>query len=139
MQLAEEAVDKFGGARVEAVTFNLETKSRMATFLKPIYEDRRIRMPRDRDLREDIHSIRKIAAPTGHFRFDAERSELGHADRFWAQALAASASDAAVEPFAYKSLGKLRSAGLMGVSGSGRPPGPFPASARRTPAPRGVA
>jgi phage FluMu gp28-like protein len=35
-----------------------------------------------------IHSIKKRVLPSGNVTFDAERNEQGHADRFWAMALA---------------------------------------------------
>jgi len=38
---------------------------------------------------EDFHSVRKITTGSGSVRFDVSRTETaGHADRFWAAALA---------------------------------------------------
>jgi hypothetical protein len=31
--------------------------------------------------------VKRYTSPTGHFRFDAERTDAGHADEFWALAL----------------------------------------------------
>ena len=53
--------------------------------LKPLSEG-------DPVLRADLHSVQKIAGPTGQVRLLAEESEDGHADRFWAAALMASAA-----------------------------------------------
>ena len=45
-------------------------------------------MPRDRDLVAQIHAIKRRVLPSGKVSFDAERNARGHADRFWAVALA---------------------------------------------------
>jgi hypothetical protein len=46
-------------------------------------------MPRDRKLVGQVHSIERRLLPSGKVSFDAERSTRGgHADRFWAIALA---------------------------------------------------
>ena len=55
----------------------------------------------DRAIREDLHRIKRIAAPTGAFRFDAGKSdEAGHADRYWALALAVGATATSGPPLA---------------------------------------
>jgi phage FluMu gp28-like protein len=45
-------------------------------------------MPRDRDLVAQIHAIKRRVLPSGKVSFDAERNARGHADKFWAVALA---------------------------------------------------
>ena len=88
MQLAEEAQDAFGKYRVEAVNFSGPVKEELAFGLKNRFDDRRIRIPNDREIREDLHSIQKITTAAGNLRFDAKSTEAGHADRFWGLALA---------------------------------------------------
>jgi phage FluMu gp28-like protein len=90
-QLAEEAVQAFG-AKVEAVVFNLENKERMATGLKASLENRQERIPASAAIRRAFNAVKRYSAPTGHFRFDAERTDAGHADEFWAAALSGAAS-----------------------------------------------
>ena len=90
-QLAEEAVQEFG-AKVEAVVFNLENKERMATGLKKNLEERKERIPASAAIRRAFNAVKRYSAPTGHFRFDAERTDAGHADEFWAAALSGAAS-----------------------------------------------
>jgi len=92
LPLAEELQERWGESRIEAVTFGNTVKEMMASKLRKMYEDRRIRNSQDAQLRSDIHSIRRVVTAAGNFRFDAERSDNGHADRFWAQALAVLAS-----------------------------------------------
>lgn len=88
MQLAEEAQEVFGRYRVEAVTFTAAAKEELAVGLRTAFEDRRVRIPKMERLREDLHSVKKTVTRLGHIRFEAERTEDGHADRFWALALA---------------------------------------------------
>lgn len=93
MQLAEEAQDNFGKTRVEAVMFTSKSKEEMAYNMLTIFQDRMIKIPPDRHLREDLHSVRKVTTAANNIRFDVSGSEVtGHADRFWALALALHAS-----------------------------------------------
>jgi phage FluMu gp28-like protein len=85
--LAENLSLDFRG-RVDKVTFSLATKEALATALKAEFEDRRLRIPIDSDTRTSLHSVKRIATTGGNFRYDAERNEAGHADEFWALALA---------------------------------------------------
>ncbi len=71
----------------------MAVKEDMAVRTRRHFEQTTIRTPEDRNLRSAIHAIRRIPTAAGHFRFDAERSEAGHADEFWALALALLAAD----------------------------------------------
>lgn len=93
MQLAEELAKRYGTSRVEPVTFNMAVKEDLAVRTRRNFEQSTIRIPEDRALRSAIHGIRRIPTAAGHFRFDAERSEAGHSDEFWALALALMAAD----------------------------------------------
>jgi phage FluMu gp28-like protein len=93
MQMAEELVTKYGTYRVEPVTFTAASKEDLAVRAKRNYEDGTIRNPDDTNLRGAIHAIRKIPTAANNFRFDADRTEAGHADEFWAQALGLLAGD----------------------------------------------
>lgn len=91
-QLAEEAQEAFGAYRVEAVVFTNPVKESLALALRRRFEDRLIRIPPDPKIREDFHSVKKVTTAAGNVRFDAERTDDGHADRFWALALAVHAA-----------------------------------------------
>ncbi len=93
MQLAEECQTTYGTSRVEPVTFNMAVKEDLAVRSRRTFEEHAIRIPDDRGLRGAIHAVRRIPTAAGHFRFDAERTEAGHADEFWALALALMAAD----------------------------------------------
>lgn len=87
MQLAEE-LGREMGSLVEPVTFTASVKEDLAGFARKLFDDRRVRIPDHPALIRDIHGIRKTVTSAGNFRFDAERNQDGHSDRFWALALA---------------------------------------------------
>ena len=56
--------------------------------LRASFEDRTIRIADDPEIRDDLHKIRKTTTAAGNIRYEGERDENGHSDRFWALALA---------------------------------------------------
>lgn len=96
MPLAEELNKEFGF--VEPLQFTSETKLRLVIGAKRKFEERRIRIPDESDLIADIHAIRRSVSPSQRLQFDAPRASRasgggGHADRFWALALAIAAAE----------------------------------------------
>lgn len=85
MQLAERAKQRYGW-KVEPVMFTAAVKEEMAYRLRAGFEDRRLRIPTDVKLREDLRGIKKEVTQTGSLRFVGESGE-SHCDRFWAKAL----------------------------------------------------
>lgn len=102
----EDAKRRHGASRVEGVLFSPARKLDMATVLKDRVEDRTLRLPAgDRLLRADLHAVKKQAGATGAPRLVADGDTDGHADRFWAGALAAAAAEQGdYQPFAYKAV-----------------------------------
>lgn len=92
MMLAENAVAAFGASRVEAVTFTAAIKDELATRLRRRIEEGTIRIPADTAIRNDLHAVRRTLSASGPARYAAMRSASGHADRFWAAALAVRAA-----------------------------------------------
>jgi phage FluMu gp28-like protein len=90
--LAERLVQRWGH-RAEAVTFTAAAKSEMAMPLLRLFQDKLVRVPAEADVREDLHAVRKVVTAANNIRLDADRDERGHADRFWALALANHAAD----------------------------------------------
>jgi phage FluMu gp28-like protein len=90
--LAERLRQRWGH-RVEGVHFTPATKSELAMPLVRLFQDRLVRIPRDPAIREDLHKVRKTITSAGNVRLDAPRDDAGHADRFWALALAHHAAD----------------------------------------------
>jgi phage FluMu gp28-like protein len=97
MMLAEHAVEKYG-AVVEPITFTAQVKERIAPMVKQAFEDRTVRIPDSREVRADLNSVKRFITPSGNVRFDAERTDKGHADRFWALA---EVINAATQPAAH--------------------------------------
>jgi phage FluMu gp28-like protein len=86
MQLAEDLAKEF--PQVVRVEFTQQGKELMCTDFKIALQSRAVELPRDASFVREIHSIKKSITATGKARFDAERTVEGHADRFWASALA---------------------------------------------------
>lgn len=91
-KFVEDAERRHGGV-IEGVLFTAPVKLDIANSLRRRFEDRLIRIRPDRKVRDDLHSVKKFITSSGNIRFDAERSEDSHADRFWALALAVHAAD----------------------------------------------
>lgn len=90
--LAEEA-RRIVGNKVEAVTFTNGVKEDLATTLRRAMEDRALSIPANPALIADLRSIRKETTSAGNVRYVGERNANGHADRFWALALAIHAAN----------------------------------------------
>jgi phage FluMu gp28-like protein len=97
MMLAEHLVQRYG-ALVEPVQFTASLKERLAPMVKMAFEERTVRIPDNREVRADINSVKRFVTMAGNVRFDAEHTDRGHADRFWALAMVI---NAASEPTAH--------------------------------------
>ncbi len=97
----EEARRRHGQYRIEGVLLTASRKLDLATCLKEAMEDRRLAIPPSQDLRTDLHAVQRVPGATGAPRLVAERGPAGHADRFWALALAVSAAATGHERFGY--------------------------------------
>ncbi len=82
MQLAERARERFGW-KVEAVTFTPAVKEELAFGLRRDFEDRKLRIVHDDNLRSDLRALKKEVTVAGNIRFAGE-SEQSHCDRTWA-------------------------------------------------------
>jgi len=87
MNLAENLRAEFG-SRVEGVALIGQIKETLAVDLHIVFENEEIQIPRDRELTSQIHSIKKSSTEAGYCRYDTEKNERHHADKFWALALA---------------------------------------------------
>ncbi len=88
----DDAQKQFGQYRVELVTFNGPVKERLAYPVRGRMEDKKLRLPYEPEVRADLRAVTKVTTAAGNIRFTAERTENGHADRFWALALACEAA-----------------------------------------------
>ena len=99
MMLAEHLVQKYG-AIVEPVQFTAALKERLAPLVKQAFEERTVRIPDNREVRADINSVKRFVTPAGNVRFDAEHTDRGHADRFWALAMVVNVASEPAASFA---------------------------------------
>ncbi len=107
-QLAEEAIRRYGPYRVEGLSFTASLKESLAYPVRVAFESKNLRIPSSNVLRADLRSIKKEVTSAGHLRFFAERSKAGHADRFWALALALhAAGQKNKSPAAYESIHRI--------------------------------
>jgi phage FluMu gp28-like protein len=86
MNLAENLSRDF--PQVVPENFTNDTKERWATDFKILLQRRDVTLPRNRELVGQIHAIKRRVLPSGKVSFDAEHTNKGHADKFWAVALA---------------------------------------------------
>lgn len=96
-----ETMERAFYGKVEGITFTQQTKETMATHTKRRPEERKCRLPEtvivdgkpdDQIVWQNFRSVRKTSTALGQVRFDAAHDEkFGHADFFWAFALAESA------------------------------------------------
>lgn len=87
MQFAERAAQRFRG-KVEEVKFTAPVKERLAYPLRAAFEDKALQIPDNEEITADLRAIKKVQSAGGNVRFAADRGTNGHADRFWALALA---------------------------------------------------
>jgi phage FluMu gp28-like protein len=79
---------KYTYTKVEGVIFNIKSKEVLAMKARIGLERKEFLLQNDKQFHNEIHSIKRIPTSGGSFRYDSERNEYGHADSFWAWALA---------------------------------------------------
>ena len=84
--LAEEATKRIG-ARCQGVQFTVASKGEMYGLMRRRFEERSIRVPVDRNLREDLHAVQRLVSTGGNVTYSAPRNADGHSDRAAALAL----------------------------------------------------
>ncbi len=104
----DDAQRQFGEYRVELVTFTPRVKEALAYPVRGKIEDGKLRIPYRPEVRADLRAVTKETTAAGNIRFTAERSENGHADRFWALGLAVHAAGAGGGVIEYESTGRRR-------------------------------
>jgi len=76
------------GFRVVGIQFNNTIKAELAEDVARLMESGKIVIPDHEQLKRHIAAIARGYTPTGLVKYDADRSEDGHADLFWSFALA---------------------------------------------------
>jgi phage FluMu gp28-like protein len=73
--------------KVELCTFTAPMKADVFTKLRMKFEERGLRIPISREIREDLHAIHRTTTANGQVTYKAPHSEDGHSDRATALAL----------------------------------------------------
>jgi len=89
---------------VDAVTFTLPVKQKLAGQLRLRVEDTTIRIPDQESIRNDWHAVEKLVTTGGNVLYRAERTRDGHADRFWGAALCVDAAKTNETPWQGESV-----------------------------------
>jgi len=120
----EDAKRRYGEYKIEGVPFTSASKQEMAFSLRRRFEDRQVRVPVDQEIRRAHHTVKKTVTAAGNIRFDADRTEAGHADEFWAHALSVHAAGnevaaacAGTDPEARESMTGYRRGALAAAGG----------------------
>ena len=100
---------KFG--KIELVTFTNATKVELFSKLRMAFEKRSVGIPVSREIREDLHSVARVATAAGGVTYRAPHSVDGHADRATAKALAERARSWKTGPFQYRAVTRERGMG----------------------------
>ena len=79
---------EFTSTVLEGVEFNIQSKDELARGIREGLEKGMFLLQNDNKFHRQIHSIKRMETSGGAFRYDSERDENGHADSFWAWALA---------------------------------------------------
>jgi phage FluMu gp28-like protein len=107
---------KFG--KIELCTFTNPMKVDIFSKLRMLFEKRGVRIPVDRTIREDLHSVQRVTTAGGTVTYKAPHSADGHADRCTALALAVRAfGTGGAGALSAENIDKIR----MGGSAPNRP------------------
>jgi phage FluMu gp28-like protein len=93
-----ERAKLFYGYKVEGIIFTPRVKEELAYPMRTAFEEMRVRIPDDKFITADLRAVKKETTVSGNVRFSADRGANGHADRFWALALAIHAGSTATPP-----------------------------------------
>ena len=112
-----ESLAKRFAFKLEECTFTQGLKAKIFPGLRRAFQERGLRVPRDKAIREDLHSVNELTTPGGNKQYRAVRRSDGHADRCTALALANYAAllnqgSGAIQETDNIMLGRARLAGL---------------------------
>lgn len=88
LDTTETLQKEFGSSKIEGIEFNIASKEILAIEVRTGMEMKEFLLHNSSKFQKQIHSIKRIATSGGSFRYDATRDKDGHADSFWAFALA---------------------------------------------------
>jgi phage FluMu gp28-like protein len=110
----DPARHKFG--KIELCHFSNTLKLEIFSKLRMAFEKRELRVPVNRMIREDLHSLNRVTTATGQITYRAPHSADGHADRCTALALALRAVGRGMVRPCSESVKVLEGVGDMGLA-----------------------
>lgn len=115
MQLCEELQEEFGETLIEGLDFTPASKELLAVSYKKGLENTEFLLHNDKKYQRQVHSIKRMAGVGGIFRYDSQRDEDGHADSFWASALAnlAVIEGDKIKPNYWEERARRKAAGML--------------------------
>ena len=100
-EFGEYNPDKHQYGKIELCHITNPLKVEIFSKLRMAFEQRRCRIPINRAVREDLHSVQRVTTMNGTITYRAPHTEDGHADRCCAKALAQRAAGCAPERVAF--------------------------------------
>jgi len=90
--MGEDMAEELGDYswRVEPIHFDNKWKEEICSDTRIRLEDQLIAIPNLKDVKNQIHSIKRKVTDSGRFIFDAEKNRAHHGDIFWSIAMASS-------------------------------------------------
>ena len=104
-QFTERAIQKFNPFKVQGINFTNTSKEQLAYPLRTAFENNQVKIPQSNLIRSSLRAIKKETSSHGNTRFTADHGTNGHADHFWALALALNAAQKA-KPNYYSTIPK---------------------------------
>jgi len=112
--------EKHQFGKIELCNFTSALKVDIFSKLRMAFENRGLRVPASRTIREDLHSVNRVSSGSGQISYRAPHSADGHADRCTALALALRAGSDGPVRCSVESVPRRPSPYDMGVSRGSR-------------------
>jgi phage FluMu gp28-like protein len=112
--------EKHQFGKIELCNFTSALKVDIFSKLRMGFENRALRVPVNRVVREDLHSVNRVSSANGQISYRAPHSPDGHADRCTALALALRAGGDGPVRCGIESVPRPRGPNSMGVSRGSR-------------------
>lgn len=104
MQMAEELSDY--SWRTDPIDFTNQWKEETCSDFRIRLEGQLIAIPNKKEVKNQIHSIKRKVTESGKFIFDAEKNREHHGDIFWAINMASSFGERPTKAITFPSLGE---------------------------------
>ncbi|HLX70788.1 MAG TPA: hypothetical protein VKV04_14260, partial [Verrucomicrobiae bacterium] len=105
--------------KIELCVFTNALKVEIFSKLRMAFEQRLTRIPVNRAVREDFHSLQRVTNPSGNVTYRAPHNADGHADRCTAKALAQRAAGCSAAPPAFEHVPTAISSAPVRIPGVG--------------------